>query len=622
MFLIRFRWVYCQLERLRRCLVSSVRRILDELPETLDETYTRILEEIPQENQEHAHRLLQCLTVACRPLRVKELAEVLAIDFTAVGTPRLNVDLRWEDQEEAILLTCSSLVMVIDDHGSRVVQFSHYSVKEFLISDRLAALQATSRYYVQPEAAHTVMSQACLATLLRLEHHPNEESTDCFPLADYAAIDFANHAEFGNVISHIRDGVDTLLDVEKPHFKTWLFALGVISLWASDKHLKRPEAAALYFVARLGFLGMVRHLISKCPQDVHVRIGYNDNRTPLHAAAEMGHLEVTKLLLRHRADMDIRDRDNRTPLHLASATGHLDTVQLLLDPHADGNSRRKKGATPLHQTVILKQAKLARMLLVRNTGIRARDKDGRTPLHLASEHGCHDVVRLLLDRGADVNVQDEYHRTPLHLAIDASFRMDPNKTVCVLLLESRINVDIRDREGNTPLHYAVKQRRDDIARLLLDRGADVDAQNKEHSTPLHMVSDDPGPRDYEAIKATCTSLLDTGANLNIRDYNGQTPLHLATSCKSYDIVRLLLDRGADVDLKDKFHYTPLRMAVSDGDSMLTQLLLESGANVYAQGEGGITPHQIALVMQRPQIIQLLFDHTDCDSSESSTNVFF
>jgi hypothetical protein len=77
----RFRWAYCQLEALRHCLPPSVRRILKGLPETLDETYERVLREINKANREHAHRLLQCLTVAIRPLRVEELAEVLAIDF-------------------------------------------------------------------------------------------------------------------------------------------------------------------------------------------------------------------------------------------------------------------------------------------------------------------------------------------------------------------------------------------------------------------------------------------------------------------------------------------------------------------------------------------------------------
>jgi hypothetical protein len=69
--------------------------MLEELPETLDETYERVLREINKAKREHAHRLLQCLTVAVRPLRVAELAEVLAVDFGMASngeTSRLNTD--------------------------------------------------------------------------------------------------------------------------------------------------------------------------------------------------------------------------------------------------------------------------------------------------------------------------------------------------------------------------------------------------------------------------------------------------------------------------------------------------------------------------------------------------
>ncbi|KAH8983534.1 hypothetical protein EDB92DRAFT_1568677 [Lactarius akahatsu] len=69
-----FRWVYCQLEMLRLCLRSRVRQFINELPDSLDETYERVLKEIHKTNQDYAQRLLQCLTVAIRPLRVDELA--------------------------------------------------------------------------------------------------------------------------------------------------------------------------------------------------------------------------------------------------------------------------------------------------------------------------------------------------------------------------------------------------------------------------------------------------------------------------------------------------------------------------------------------------------------------
>lgn len=65
------------------------------MPESLDETYERVLREIKKPNRDHARHLLQCLVVAIRPLRVEELAEVLAVDFDDVdGTPKLNTSWR------------------------------------------------------------------------------------------------------------------------------------------------------------------------------------------------------------------------------------------------------------------------------------------------------------------------------------------------------------------------------------------------------------------------------------------------------------------------------------------------------------------------------------------------
>ncbi|KAH9166014.1 hypothetical protein EDB89DRAFT_1857780, partial [Lactarius sanguifluus] len=166
-----FRWVFCQLEVLQHCLPQSIRRTLNELPKSLDETYERVLKEIGMANRDHARRLLQCLTAAARPLRVEELAEILALDFGEVegATPKLNEDWRWEDRQRAVLSTCSSLVTQVDDGNSRIIQFSHFSVKEFLTSDRLATSNGDASYFhIIPEHAHTTLAQACLGTLLQL----------------------------------------------------------------------------------------------------------------------------------------------------------------------------------------------------------------------------------------------------------------------------------------------------------------------------------------------------------------------------------------------------------------------------------------------------------------------
>jgi hypothetical protein len=129
--------------------------------------------------------------VAARPLCVEELAEICALDFDEdeETTPKLIEGRRWEDSEEAVLSICSSLVVVVDTGHSRVVQFSHFSVKDFLTSDRLASYPGEiSRFHIAPEAAHTTLAQACLATLLLFHDSLSNDQVECnFPLARYAS---------------------------------------------------------------------------------------------------------------------------------------------------------------------------------------------------------------------------------------------------------------------------------------------------------------------------------------------------------------------------------------------------------------------------------------------------
>jgi len=86
--------VYCQVVYICGLIPARIRHALAELPETLDETYRRTLREIKQAEWEIARCLFQFVAVACRPLRVKELADLLAFDFDAGPIPKFHEDWR------------------------------------------------------------------------------------------------------------------------------------------------------------------------------------------------------------------------------------------------------------------------------------------------------------------------------------------------------------------------------------------------------------------------------------------------------------------------------------------------------------------------------------------------
>ncbi len=194
-------------------LPTTIRRTLDELPMSLDETYERILLRMPRERQAYAQRLFQCLAEPIQPLRAEELAEVLAIQFDEGELPNYDVNWRQEDPEEAILSTCSSLITIINVDSSRVVQFSHFSVKEYLTSERLArAGEQLSPYHIIPRSAHTTLAQASLSVLLAFDDQVDKETMKNFPFAIYAARYWVDHAQFDDVCSSIQPAMEQLFN--------------------------------------------------------------------------------------------------------------------------------------------------------------------------------------------------------------------------------------------------------------------------------------------------------------------------------------------------------------------------------------------------------------------------
>ena len=323
--------MFCQLEVLRRCLPKTIRKTLSELPASLDETYQRVLNEIGMDNRDLAHRLLQCLTMAIRPLTVEELAEILAFDFeVAEGeTPKLDEGCQSENPQHDVLSTCSSLITVVDNGGSRVIQFSHFSVKEFLTSDRLSTFQNISSFHIEAEPAHMTLAQVCLGTLFHLSGDSK--------LKRYASRHWVEHARFKTVSSRIEVGIRRLFDPAKPYLAAWL-QLNDIELWTGFGDSAAPHCGSLLYYASLCRLhDLAARTIIKHPEQVNARSGRN--HSPLVAALYKWHFDVAELLYQRGAAVDVPGHRNRTPLQVSSADGLLDIARWLLRHVADVNVR-------------------------------------------------------------------------------------------------------------------------------------------------------------------------------------------------------------------------------------------------------------------------------------------
>jgi ankyrin repeat protein len=447
----------------------------------LDETYERTLLDIDEEKWEFAHRLFQCVTVASRPLRVEELGEFLAFNFDAEGRPIFEEDWRPEDAASAVLSTCSSMISVIEAGERRVVQFSHFSVKEFLTSTRIERGQL-SRFYVPLEPSHTIVAQACLFILLLFDNHVTEENIKEFPLAHYAAKHWVDHAMFGNVSAHIEHDMKQLFNPDKHHVAVWtrIYDKMDFNLWVgrtsdSDEGedvsftLASPEAgpSPLYYSALCGFHEIAEWLVTTCSQDVNAQGGYyvtalcaasaigslqivqlllehgadpnvgdSFGITPLDRATLRGYLKMSQLLIEYGADVNAKDSVGQTPLHLASSAGHMEIAKLLLESNANPNpewsSTWPSRPPPLYEALAWGHPQVVQLLLHHSANPHTQGLDGRTLLHVASQNGHLNAVEQLLELGANVHVRDHCGLTPFQVIsqipkdVSVFFRPDVN----------------------------------------------------------------------------------------------------------------------------------------------------------------------------------------------------
>ena len=574
--------------------------MLNDLPNALYETYSRTLLDLDEEKREYARRLFRCLKVSIRPLHLEELAEILAIRLDKADLPTFNEAGHPENVEEAVISACSSLIGIVDSEGSKVVKFWHFSVEQFLTSERLATAEyRLSYYHILPEPAHTLLAHACLNVLLQLDGKFDRDNTIArFPFALYAARYWVDHAQFGNTSFHLREVMERLFNPTKSHFAAWIRLYNIDCQWTdpmSKTYPTRLEAEPLYYAALSGFGGLVEHLIAVHLQNVNSRGGFHS--TPLHAALIKGHSEVATLLVKNGADPNSSDNcgrtplhieiarllessranaettndESRTPLHLAPRQDNVGVAQLLVEWGADVTARDKDEWNPLHLALSGGHVELVRILIQHGTGGITQDKDKWTSLHRIQLREYIGVAQTLFDHGADITAQDRRGLISLHLASGGQVKL------ALILLQHSTDAAAQNWIGWTGEHV-------ELTRILLERGGDVDARDNDNCTPLHWASEQAHP---EVVR----SLLKRGADAGARDNDNSTPLHCASQQGHLEVVRVLVKHGVEVNVRDHTNWTPLHGASLYGHQEVVQFLLEHGADPRASDQGGWTSLQ-------------------------------
>ena len=181
------------------------------------------------------------------------------------------------------------------------------------------------------------------------------------------------------------------------------------------------NSTPLHMAAMHGHVQICRlimgHLEDKNPKNI-----FGDENTPLH---ETSTVEVFQLIMGETADKNPKNKRGRTPLHACATFGPIDICQLILET-VDGKERNPA------------------------------DEEGTTPLHLAARNGKIDIFRLIFEHVSEKNPADAEGNTPLHYAATHNERYAGAShkfylDICQLILDNVVDKHPLNNLGHTPL---------------------------------------------------------------------------------------------------------------------------------------------------------------------------
>ncbi|XP_067661852.1 ankyrin repeat and protein kinase domain-containing protein 1-like [Haliotis asinina] len=224
----------------------------------------------------------------------------------------------------------------------------------------------------------------------------------------------------------------------------------------------------LHCACRGGHAEVVKYILSKKMVDINSLV--HGKKTPTMVAIER-QLDVVKYILSlNSVDINCKGRKKRTPVIVAAEQGHTEVVKLLVKHAANLLLRDENGDNILHRACYAGQLDVVKYILsLKSMDINSRGWRKRTPVIVAAEQGHTEVVKLLVKHAANLLLRDENGDDILHCACYPG-RVDVVKYVLSL---NTVDINSKGLKKRTPPMAATIYGKKEVVELLVKHGADL-----------------------------------------------------------------------------------------------------------------------------------------------------
>lgn len=261
------------------------------------------------------------------------------------------------------------------------------------------------------------------------------------------------------------------------------------------------------------------------------------------------------------------------PLRAAVRGGNLEIVKLLLKNRAELNRKVMGGRTIMHEAALYNRSDIVPILAEAGEKLDVVGKIGSSPLSDAASADNFEALKALLKAGANPKINEVLSNVVVRRPGPYA---EKNLKAIKELIKAGAPIDAN------AVNYAAEAGRDDLINLYIKEGADVKNSAALHYAVGLLKEDFKNFNDY--YKKVVKSLLDAGADVNrqltksdwivqtVPRLEGVTALESAVNANNIDGVRMLLKNGADPSISDKFGSKPLDTAKRRGFTEIIKML--------------------------------------------------